>query len=72
MDLQQLSVEQIVFLSSGKLSVEVRANSKADPPKPPGIDNISMRVYMEYLPTDTMETILRTAIETADAGLRGP
>ena len=67
----RLAVTSIRFLASGKISVEVSGESTANPPTPPALDAVSMRLYMECAPADTVSSIKEQALRLARETIRG-
>ncbi len=61
----KLAVTSIHFLASGRISVEVSAESASDPPIPPGLDSVTMRLYMNCAATDTVASIKEQALTLA-------
>jgi hypothetical protein len=67
----KLYLSEIKFLKSGKISVEVRGESGDDPPKPPAVDHVRIRLYMEYAPGDSIESIGQKALQLARSAQLG-
>ncbi len=65
----KLKVSKIVFLASGKLSVEIYGAGEDNPPKPPALDNVRLHVYMEFDRGDTIGNIMTTAVRIAEEGM---
>jgi hypothetical protein len=69
--MMKLEVMSISFLRSGALSVEVGAQSQKDSPEDPFLDVVKMWVYLpSYKKSDSMDTILETALGIARQSLR--